>query len=304
MWSLIILSKNYKNESKDLNYINKMSNFTHSKESSLTSPEDRDKINKWKPDQFVPPLQGKEFDYAVSELNDSTYIERFPKIDRVYADPAISLQNIALVSFIPAKGATPNENGLFGFAKIRGCFASEMEASQRAEYLIRNVDSYNKIFHAYCGRPFPITVDSKYSADTSEIDLKKDITKSVSENIKEKKDEDQKIMQELKQKEEALLADSKREDVDQYDEYITQRVKQAQLSFVYLQHQQKMAEVKEIIIKTREVVKDMDAEYPEFKDTYYKKYMDARKDAGIKEESDKTHENFIKYLVQDADLGF
>ena len=273
MWSLIILSKNYKNESKDLNYINKMSNFTHSKESSLTSPEDRDKINKWKPDQFVPPLQGKEFD-------------------------------IALVSFIPAKGATPNENGLFGFAKIRGCFASEMEASQRAEYLIRNVDSYNKIFHAYCGRPFPITVDSKYSADTSEIDLKKDITKSVSENIKEKKDEDQKIMQELKQKEEALLADSKREDVDQYDEYITQRVKQAQLSFVYLQHQQKMAEVKEIIIKTREVVKDMDAEYPEFKDTYYKKYMDARKDAGIKEESDKTHENFIKYLVQDADLGF
>ena len=284
--------------------MNKMADFKTSRESSLTTPEDRDKVNKWKPDQFEPPLGEEEHLHAVNELNDTSYINKFSKIDRVYADPAISLQNFALFSFMPAKGATPNENGLFGFAKIRGCFASEMEANQRAEYLIRNVDSYNKIFHTYCGRPFPVTVDSKYSADVSEVDLKKDMAKTVSENIKEKKDDDQRVMQELKQKEEALLADSKREDVDPYDEYITQRVKQAQLSFVYLEHQKKMAEVKDILIKTRQIIKDMDGEYPEFKDTYYKKYMDAREQAGIKESKEDTQSNFIKYLVQDAELDF
>lgn len=281
-----------------------MHNFKQSKESSLTTPEDRDKENKWKPDQFEQPLKDEEFQIALGELNDNVYINKFSRIDRVYADPALSLQNIALFSFMPAKGATPNENGLFGFAKIRGCFSTEMESNQRAEYLIKNVDSYNKIFHAYCGRPFPITVDSKYSADVSEIDLKKDMAKTVSENIKEKKDEDRKIMQELKQKEEALLADSKREDVDPYEEYITQRVKMAQISFTFLEHQKKMVELKEIILKTRVIVKKMDEQYPEFKDSYYKKYMNAREQAGIKETAEDTQSNFIKYLVREADLGF
>lgn len=281
-----------------------MSNFKNSKESSLTSPEDRDTENKWRPDQFEPPLDGVELQNAVSSLNNASLVDKFPKLDRVYADPAIPLQNFALFSFMPAKGATPNSAGLFGFAKIRGCFASELEANQRAEFLIRNVDSYNQVFHTYCGRPFPVTLDSKYSADINEIDLKKDMAKTVSENIKEKKADDQKIMQELKQKEEALLEDSKREEVDPYDDYITHRVKSAQCIFTYLQHQKKMEELKDVIIKTRERISELDGEFPEFKNTYYEKYMDARRNAGIKESTLDSESNFIKYLVEDVDLGF
>jgi Family of unknown function (DUF5832) len=275
-----------------------------SRESSLTTPEDRDKVNRWKPEQTVPPLTDAETAEALSSLNNTSFTEKFPRVDRTYADPAIPLQTIGLLSFIPSKGATPNENGVYGFMKLRGNFSTQIEADQRAEYLIRNFDSYHSIFHAYVGRPFPITVNSKFAAETNEIDIRKEMTKSVSENIKDKKDEEYRTIQEIKQKEEALLADTKREDVDPYDEYITQRVKLAQLSFTYLEHQKKMAEVRDIIIKTREKVSDMDTEFPEFKNTYFEKYMEARRQAGLSENKETTEANFIKFLVEDAPLDF
>jgi hypothetical protein len=273
-------------------------------ESSLTTPQDRDLTNKWKPQQHEPPLSTEETDAAMKVLNVTDFTDKFRSVDRTYADPQIPLQTIGLISFYPAKGATPNENGVFGFAKIRGNYATELEASQRAEFLIRNVDSYHPVFHTYVGRPFPITTSSKYSAETDEIDIKKEATKAISTSIKDKKDEELKTIREIKEKEEKLLAEAKKEEVDPYEEYITQRVKLAQLQWTYLEHQRKMTEVKEIVIKTREVVKQMDIDYPEYKDSYYEKYMNARKEAGIVESSSDTQANFIKFLVEDAELDF
>jgi len=272
------------------------------KESSLTSPEDRDLENKWKPDLSSPPLTNQEAVDAIKDLNITSFTDKFPKIDRTYADPAIAMQNFGLISFVPAKGATPNENGVFGFAKLRGNFSSDIEANQRAEYLIRNVDSYHQIYHTYVGRPFPITVSSSYSAETAEVDIRKETTKTISSSIKNKKEEEQQQIREIKDREEKLLEESKRESSDPYEDYITLRVKKAQLSFTYLEHIRKMEEIRDIIIKTRKEVIDLDNEYPEFKNTYYEKYMAARQEAGIKESKDDSQGNFIKFLVEEAVL--
>ena len=275
-----------------------------SKESSLTTPSDRDTENKWKPDQSQPPLSNDESAEAMKELNNTSFVDKFPKVDRTYADPAIGLQNYSLFSFIPAKGATPNENGIYGFGKIRGSYATEMESSQRAEYLIRNVDSYHKIFTVYTGRPFPLTESSNYSSEVSEVDIRKDMTKNISHSIKDKKEEELKEIKEIQEREKNLITESKREDVDPYDEYITQKVKSAQLQFTYLEHQKKMQEIKGIIIKTREVIKTLDEDHPTFKESYYQKYMDARREAGISEDAKDTQDNFIKFMVEDAVLDF
>lgn len=272
------------------------------KESSLTSPEDRDLENKWKPDLSSPPLTNQEAVDAMKDLNITSFTEKFPKIDKTYADPAIAMQNIGLISFVPAKGATPNENGVFGFAKLRGNFSTDIEANQRAEYLIRNVDSYHQVYHTYVGRPFPITVSSSYSAETAEVDIRKETTKTISSSIKNKKEEEQQQIREIKEREEKLLEESKRDSSDPYEDYITLRVKKAQLSFTYLEHIRKMDEIKEIIIKTRKEVIDLDNEFPGFKDTYYEKYMSARQEAGIKESTDDSQGNFIKFLVEEAVL--
>lgn len=274
------------------------------KENSLTAPADRDREIRWRPEQSAPALTDAETESAMADLNNETFVQKFPRFDKTYSDPAIPLQVIGLISFTPAKGAVPNKDGVYGFAKLRGNYATPIEANQRAEYIIRNIDSYHQIYHTYVGRPFPITASSKYSAETEEIDIRKQMTESISQNIKDKKGEEQRIASEIKEREEKLLEESKRSEVDPYDEYITLRVKKAQLSWTYLEHQKKMAEVKDVIIKTRALIEEMDKDYPEFDKTYYDKYMKAREEAGIKHNEKEALDSFIKYLVEDADLGF
>ena len=281
------------------------------KENSLTAPEDRVVENKWRPEQGAPVLSETEVEQAMKTLNITDFRDKFTKVDRTYADPPVAMQNIALISFTPAKGATPNENGVFGFAKVRGNYATSMEADQRAEFLIRNVDSYHTIYHAYVGRPFPMTFSSKYSAETSEIDIRKETTQSVSTNIKKQKLDEQKTASEINKREEEMLAESDKArkddgtgdpDVDPYEEYITQCVKKAQLSWTFLEHLKKMDEVRGIILSTREKINKMDQDFPEFKDKYLQKYMDARKKAGLDETIRDTQDNFMKFMIQDAKI--
>ncbi len=273
-------------------------------ETALTAPEDRNRVNKWRPDQSTPPLNNEETNEALKELNNTAFTDKFPRVDRTYADPVLPMQYIGLISFTPAKGATPNENGVFGFAKLRGNFATEIEASQRAEYIIRNYDSHHQIYHTYVGRPFPITNSSKYSAETSEVDIRKEMATDISNNIKDKKSKEDQDIRDIKEREEKLLAESKQETVDPYEEYITLRVKKAQLSWTYLEHQKKMAEVKDIIIKTREQIDKADQDHPDFKNSYYEKYMKAREDAGLNTTNKDMKESFLQFLVEDAELGF
>jgi hypothetical protein len=273
------------------------------KESSLTAPSDRDLENRWRPEQEKPVLTNEETKSAMAELNNTSFISKFPQVDRTYADPAIPMQNITLFSFIPAKGATSNSAGIFGFGKFRGAFSTAEEADQRAEFLIRNVDSYHKIFHAYAGRPFPITVNSNFSAETSEIDIRKEMTKSISNSVKEHKSNEERTVQEIRNREENLLEESRAdpEDVDPYDEYITLKVKKAQLSWTYLEHIKKIEEIKDIIIKTRKHLAELDTKNSEFQDKYYDKYMKARKESGF-EDKQTAEDNFMKFLVEDANL--
>ena len=274
------------------------------KEHSLTAPADRDREKKWRPEQGASGLTEEEVAAAVDTLDNTDFISKFPRVDRTYADPPIPMQAVGLISFTPAKGATPNQNGVFGFAKLRGNYASQLEAQQRAEAIIRTIDSYHQIYHTYVGRPFPVTASSKYSAQTDEIDIRKEMASSVSSSIKSKKAKEKTDMDEIKKREEALLKESRKdlEDVDPYEEYITLRVKKAQLSWTYLEHIKKMAEVKEVIITTRSRLEEMEKEDPEFQEKYYDKYVKAREEVGLNMDSNEAGQNFMKFLVEDAVL--
>lgn len=288
---------------------NKMSLQSHpewTKENSLTAPSDRDRTNVWRPEQSEPPLTREQGDEAYKALNNDAYTRRFPRIDRTYADPPLSLQNIGLISFTPAKGATPNDKGVYGFAKLRGNFGNSIEANQRAEELIRNYDSYHQIYHTYVGRPFPLTLSSDYSAETEEIDIRREQTRSISSSVRDKQKEEQRNVKDIQEREQKLLKESDQdpEDVDPYETYITLRVKKAQLIYTYLEHREKLEEVKKVLIKTRKEVDEMDKENPDYKDKYYDKFMEARRQVGVKETPENAKDNFIKYMVEDVDLGF
>jgi hypothetical protein len=270
----------------------------------MTSPVDRGD-GKYKSDMSSAPLTEEQVNDALQTLVvDSNLVEKFPRLERQFADPPIPLQTFTLVSFVPSKGATPDKDGFYGFAKVRGNYASTEEAMDRSEFLIRNVDSYHQIYTAYVGRPFPITNDPKYAAKVEEIDIKKKAVEVISEDVKMKRDKEKEEMQEIKEREKRLLDQTKPDYVpDPYEQYTVLKVKKAQLVWGYSQTMKKMEDMKASIIKTREQIKEMDEQNPDFSKEYFERYMKARRDAGIPEEHN-TEENFVKYMVEDIDLGF
>lgn len=274
-----------------------------SKPNSLTSTADRGD-GKYRSDVGAPPLTEEQVNEAMNALNETSLVDKFPRVERQFADPPIPLQTFGLVSFVPSKGATPDKDGVYGFMKMRGNYATQQEASERAEYLIRNVDSYHQIFHAYVGRPFPITIDPKYCAKTEEINIRQKATETISEDVKAKRDKEKEDISAIKQREKALLEQTKENfQVDPYEEYTVLRVKKAQLIWTYDKTFKQLEEMKKNIIATREKIKEHEQTNPNFAKDYFDRYMQARRDAGIPDDQN-TEENFIKYMVEDIDLGF
>lgn len=276
------------------------------KENSMTVPADRVLEDNWHPNQGAPSLSEEEVKAAMETLYDTSYTDKFPRVDRTYADPPPPMQPYGLISFVPAKGAKPDTNGMYGMFKLRGNYQTLVEARERAEFIIRKCDSYHKIYTCYVGRPLPATINPEYTAETDEIDIRKETTRVLSENIREQKEKEQATIKEIKEREEALLAESRDETHDTNDEYITLRVKKAQLTWTYLEHQKKLEEIKPIILKTRQRIEELEKDFPEYAKTYKDKYMKAREDAGIKESKEDSEKNFLKFLVESGEdeLGF
>lgn len=271
--------------------------------SSLTTPGDSD--SKFKPDTS-PPLEGTELDSAVSTLENTSFTEKFKVSDRNYADPPIASQKIGLFSFVPAKGARPNNNGVYGFAKLRGNFETENEANIRAEHIIRTSDSAHTIFHTYVGKPFPITENENYAAETSEVDIRRETTEAVSNSIKDKKSDDKRIAKEIKEREDELMRDTSKEGVSEdevnEDEYITLNIKKAQLTWTYLEHIKKMKDVRSILLATADSICKIDTLNPALKQTFLDKYILAREKAGLSHDKKDFKEGFVRYLVEDVTL--
>ena len=263
---------------------------------SLCSPNDYMK----KMSSTVEPLDHDSFEKAMEQLNQK---KEFMQVDRYYADPVQMNQLISLVSFVPSKEARPDKDGIYGMMKVRGVYATEREANERAEFLIRNVDSFHDIYHVHVGRPFPITNSEKYSNEIKNIDIRKKTTQIISEDILEKKRQEQKEMQEMKEREQQLLEESRKaqndEPRDTFEEYITENVKRAQLIWTYHETKKKMDQMRTGFLKATERIQELDESDPQFKDQYRDKYMEARRESGIPENND----SFIQYLGLDLSIS-
>jgi len=274
---------------------------TRPSQTSLTAPADKE-TNQYKPDRDTPSLNNDQTKEAMSSLFVTDFTDKYPKTERAFADPSIPGQTYQLVSFVPSQGATPDKDGVYGMIKTRGSYATPEEANDRAEFLIRNVDSYHKVFTAWVGKPFPATNSSDYSADTNAVDIRKKATEVVSKDIRERKREEQKEIEEIKDREKKLVEESQQEERDPFEFYIECRVKKAQLTWTYLETVKKLEQMKDSILKVRDQIKESDETNPDYITKYREKYMEARTEAGIPD----TDDSFIQYLGEDKDeeLGF
>lgn len=269
---------------------------------SLTSVADRED-GKIKLDIGAPHLTQEQTKQALVQLNSLNFVENYPKLDRQYVDPDIPQQMYSLFSFVPSKGAKPDKDGVFGMAKIRGTYATQPECSSRAEKILREVDSYHEIHTVYTGKPFPITTDEKFFKNMNVVDIKAKTQEVISEDVKEKRAKEREDIEDAKRKEKALLdAQNKEIPEDPMTKYTTLCIKKAQLTYTLCDNMKKLSGIKDNILRARDEIAKMDKEYPDFRESYYKQYMDARRQAGLKNEST-IHESFMKFLCEDIDIS-
>ena len=263
-------------------------------QSSLTSPADK-VVTGYKP-KSKPVLNDEDCERAykecfVSSLTDIAY-------DRKYADPRIPGQTYSLHSFIPSKGAKPDKDGIFGMLKIRGTFSTVEETNEKAEELIRNHDSYHKIYHGFVGKPMPITIKSDFSAEVEEVDINQQISKIVREDVKDKRAQEKKQVKDIRERERNLKEAVEQEASDPYEKYTCLRVKKAQVVWSYMEHRTKLNEMIDVFEKTLLEIKEMDDEDDDYAKRYLDRYLEAREKAGIPE--DKNDSSFMKYLNIDV----
>ena len=253
----------------------------------------------------APPLSASEAREATQQLVKPLY----KAIVRVKQDNVPSGQEFGLFSFTPARGVQPNKYGIYGTAKIRGCYNNPEVANDAAESIIRNIDSQNEIYTVKVGQEFPLTKEPKYVADFETVNLEKEVSQvekqrkqeEMSRSNREKKlimDRERKLLNEHKE----ILEGTYEE--DPLDVYIRERVKKSQLLWTKENTLNKVQnEIEPALQVVKDKIKELDAKDPSLREKYLEKYIEARKEAGIETDFKETgtQQDFVKYLLNDEE---
>ncbi len=269
-------------------------------QNTLTAPADRDKEHLF--DFNKDPLTDEQVEKAKEELVDKEHLQVYPAQERAFADPTIEEQDYCLVSFVPSVTAKPDKDGIYGMVKVRGTYNTLEKCDKRAEFLIREVDSLHKIYIAGVGKPFPITNMSTFSKDINKVKIQD----MLSQELQHEQTKEQRELEEMKQREKEILERNKKSSEelqpDLEEQYITNRVKKAQLTWTYINTMKKLKDMQANIVSCREKIAKMDKTNPEFKNSYMDRYNAALKKVNLEQETN----SFIMYLENDAidELGF
>lgn len=255
------------------------------------------------------PLSDKEMKEACKNLIRDGLSVNYPEIERSYIDPKFEEQNFCLHSFLPAQDAKPNKDGIYGMIKFRGTFRTSKEANERAEYLIKNVDSAHPILTSVVGKPIPVTINYDkfiHHDDVKEVELKENIHKICKENLYRENMKDKQVIKEIKEKEKELLHDTTdrldhikqkikntrletsgsnapkvelmaEPGAGEYDslleEYIVQRVKRAQILHLLYSHVEKIKEMKKVLIPNEKRLHEIERIDQNVKKEYEEKFL-------------------------------
>ena len=227
------------------------------------------------------------------------------KVVRTLVDPPIVDQKIGMFSFIPHKEAKPSPNGRFGYLKLRGNFSNANDAKHYAYNLVKNLDSYNEIYHVRVGAFIPIGPKFDGISDVDEVHLNTEMTESISQRIDEKRKEDATKIAEIEAQTKILRDESSIPIKDPLDEYIERRVKYATLKLTYLEHEKKIEEIKGLLERVKRELDTTDCTNPEYREQYFEKYKQAYEKAGLDtQKPSQMSEMFMKFIQEDVILPF
>jgi hypothetical protein len=256
----------------------------------------------WKPDKSEP-LKGEQLEHAFKDL----YIDSYARTDRKFNDPQIRGQNYALFSFNPSNTAQPDSDGVYGFIKVRGVFNRLEEAEEKSKELIQYF-SANQIFVCEIGSPTPLHHRLNDRERIIEVDdAKREEERLKYENlIKDQTIKEKRQIDEIKKKVEYLKEDVTKNPTikEPIQIYLELNQKRATGAYLYTQHLEKLEEMKNIVLKSRQEIAVMDKEHPNLKNEYMEHYRKTCEECGIDQAEDNMAIMIKKYFGEDPDLGF
>lgn len=208
----------------------------------------------------------------------------YPRVVRSMADPPIDGQKYCLLSqqILKEPQQMKDGNTAYGFQKVRG-FARDFEEAERlARKIVRETDSRFPIGIKEVGSWIPIAnVDiTSVAKDVVNVDLNED--EKMERVRSEKKDEEKRIMRELKDREEQLKNDGDIYDnPDSLKYYSMRRVTEIRL----YEHRdailKKLREVEKTIDIVQQETKVLENNHPEYMDMWLECYNEERKVSGL-----------------------
>lgn len=166
------------------------------------------------------PLTDKQYEEAAKDLIDDSFLRlNYKRYVKSRIDPRLADQNFYCFSFIPSKGAKPDNDGVFGVMKVRGVFKTPEEADEWARYLIANFDTYNRIMIGQVGCNFPVTNSISFSKQIENLKGDKgQLTEPVGDNSAFAEKDGRKVAEKCRKVEQEFNDEKKNEDDDMLKE--------------------------------------------------------------------------------------
>lgn len=234
-------------------------------------------------DPLASPLTQEETRAAAKDL-----VIHYPKVKRSDTDVEIPNQHYGLASFIlfkePKKATDGSDSIVYGIMKLRGNYADENLAVNKAGDIIRNQDSVNKIKILPIGHWVPIVSGDAGMKEV--IDIRTD-KKEEEEALQRKalREEKEKVERQKKELEERLkeVKESRdyNDDQESLDYYTLKQVTRLRLN-EYITIKQK--ELKDLYDKLEKVTlesKTLESSHPNYRNEWLDNYNAERRKSGI-----------------------
>lgn len=205
----------------------------------------------------APPLTDAQVEEAFKQN-----VVRFPSIERLQVDPPIPRQDWSLFSF---KFLPKPINGVYGFLKFRGAFATEDAWITHAKNLIKTVDSKNRIWPFPHGEWYPITNNEEYAKETLEVQQQEELANIFNQKESEEQKAAAQRVKNIQKRESKLMEESRRKTADTDSlEYHAQRVMHLQQTEQWLEAiRKKKRDLLKALKKCKEDIEDVSARHPE-----------------------------------------
>lgn len=223
----------------------------------------------------IPALTDEQLEHAKKEL-----IVKFPKVERLPNDPPIANQAWSLFSF---KFLPKPVNGVYGFIKARGSFASESDWERHATNIIQTCDSKHRIWPFPTGEWLPITTNEDFAGEVLEVGQQDDLKRIYNNQESNEHKEAKQTVRDIKNREQMLRDDTgdRLTDKTTLSHYAQQVMKTQQLETWLEEMRKRKRQMIKALNEGQKEIEELDITHPEYREQVDDKIKEIKDEVGL-----------------------